>query len=79
MNSMSSKLSVVVSHVDGSQSDLEYPDSLLAKLQQLRDQGLTGKRLVHELLTDDWGPPPRSVRISGIVRGKVVNEVLPYD
>lgn len=76
---MSSKISIVVSHVDGSQSDLEYPESLLGRLRELREQGFSGKRLVHELLTDDWGAPPRFVRISGMSRGKVVDEVIPYE
>jgi hypothetical protein len=47
---------------------VEYEAALVAR-------GLEGWTLIHELLGDDWGAPPRSVQI--LVNGKIV-AAIPY-
>ncbi len=74
-----STITITVRHVDGSMSEFEMPGSLLADLRRLRGEGYEGRRLIHALLTDDWGPPPRFVDISGEVDGRAVAERIPYD
>jgi hypothetical protein len=49
------------------------------ELRSLQSQGLGGKNLVHELLTDDWGAPPTVVVISWkSADGKYVEERISY-
>lgn len=73
-----SRLQVVISHVDGSRSEWHEPPSLLGRMRSLQRDGYTGKRLIDRLLTDDWGPPPSVVRITGRVDGVTINEVIQY-
>jgi hypothetical protein len=56
---------VSISFVNGEYR--EYYDSykLIERYDVLLQEGLLGKQLVHELLTDDWGPPPVGVRLEG--------------
>jgi hypothetical protein len=50
--------------VDGSVFDLEYD---------------TGMQLIHEMVTDDWGAPPRSMVIEARTDdGKRVVITIPY-
>lgn len=56
---------VSISFADGSAQEYEADRAFLSRLLRLQEQGLKGKRLVHELISDDWGPPPRSVEILG--------------
>lgn len=65
---------------DGSQLDWVAKPDVLQRLRQLQASGCAGKALVDRLLTDDWGPPPVTVTISGQdEEGKRVNVVLDYD
>lgn len=71
---------VTVYFVDGSLQDFDEPSSIIDQLEELRDEGLTGKRLIHALFTDDWGPPPSGITITGTLDdGSSVNESIPYD
>jgi len=46
--------------------------------QRLRER-CDGKQLINELITDDWGARPTSVRLSGDVPGVGrVDVVIPY-
>lgn len=73
-------LTVGVHSVDGGLQEWSEPDALHRRLIELRLQGMKGKRLIHALLTDDWGPPPMSVTIHGtLADGTEVDERLPYD
>jgi hypothetical protein len=72
-------LKVEVNTVNGGAMDWPVPDSILDKLARLRRDGLEGRDLVHELLTDDWGAPPRGVSITGTTDdGRSINEYIPY-
>jgi len=72
-------LKVSVSTVDGGLQEFNEPDSIITKLSALRHDGYEGKQLVHELLTDDWGPPPVGVRIRGKLKdGTCIDEYIPY-
>ena len=65
--------------VDGSLLDFPGTPALLKKLRMLQTRGLTGKQLIHELLTDDWGPPPNVIVISGTdPDGNPINVRIPY-
>ncbi len=56
------------------------PDSLYAQLMKLKRNELTGKELVHALITDDWGPPPTGIKIEGtLADGTKVDEYIPYE
>ena len=73
-------LTITIRHVDGSLTPpRNEPESILHKLKALQDRGLEGKRLINELLTDDWAAPPQVVHISGVVDGKRVDISLHYD
>lgn len=50
--------------VDGGAQDWVFGPEFLEKLKRLEAQGVTGKSLVHELLSDDWGAPPVIITIS---------------
>jgi hypothetical protein len=54
---------VEVRLVDGGAQDWTFGSEFLAKLAALDAQGLTGKDLIHALLSDDWGAPPVIVTI----------------
>lgn len=70
-------LRVEVNFVDGGAMDWAVPDSILHDLARLRRGGLDGRELVDALLTDDWGPPPRTVTITGTTAdGQVIRESI---
>ena len=54
---------VSISFVDGSKTDFEEDAEFINKLTELQSRGLEGKTLIHSLIGDDWGPPPRYVTI----------------
>lgn len=66
--------------VDGGLMEIPLDDDFLVRLRRLQDAGLKGKALIHELITDDWGPPPLSVVVRGIgPDGSSVELAIPYD
>jgi hypothetical protein len=69
---------IVISLVDGGEKRIDghAAADILAEYRKLVAQGLEGWRLIHELLGDDWGPPPIYVRI--LVNGEMV-ATIPYD
>ena len=72
-------IKVSISFVDGGAQDWTEPDSIYSRYLSLRRSGYEGKVLVDELLTDDWGPPPVGVQLSGTLGdGTAVNEYIPY-
>jgi hypothetical protein len=72
-------LRVAVSLVDGGLLDQTVPDSFYTELVALRASGLEGKALVHALLSDDWGAPPKFVTLSGTLsNGTAVKESIAY-
>ena len=70
---------ISISLVDGSLQEFDENDSFAERLCQLKNRGLEGKSLVHELITDDWGAPPLYVKIKGKTsKGQEINEHIPY-
>lgn len=73
-------LKVSIQTVDGGLQEWNEDDSLYDKLLRLRRDGYSGKQLIDELLTDDWGPPPSVVVIRGSLRdGTPIDESVTYD
>ena len=66
--------------VDGGEPDLSTPPNFLKRLAELQRAGLRGKASVHELITDDWGPPPKHIVVSVTDDdGRPVKFDLDYD
>lgn len=66
--------------VDGGLLEYDVDAGVVARLRELQRAEYKGKELIHRLLTDDWGPPPILVTISGTGSdGKPVTIRLPYD
>ena len=77
---MNTKVVVFAQLVDGSVMEYDADSDLLTRLKQLTNEGYEGKHLVHKLLTDDWGPPPRYVEIRECDSdGKSRNTRIPYE
>ncbi len=75
-------LRLEVHTVDGGILDIpeDNPDEFMKKLSDLRTSGLEGKRLLNQLITDDWGVPPLLVLVKGKYKnGEEINFTLPYD
>lgn len=72
-------ISVSVRLVDGSLMQFDAAADLLDRLNALQAQGLQGRQLIHQLLSDDWGPPPLFVEIIGTSpEGRHVEVLIPY-
>lgn len=56
---------VSINFVDGGYQAFFESQELIDHFDSLRREGCEGKVLVHELLTDDWGPPPLGVTLEG--------------
>jgi hypothetical protein len=66
--------------VDGGAQDWVFGPEFLAKLKRLEAQGLTGKNLIHELISDDWGAPPVIITISwNGPDGRRIERKIPYE
>lgn len=73
-------LEVTAHLVNGCLLDIDVEPDFLARLQSLQGQGLEGRALIHELLTDDWGAPPVFLRIVGAgLDGKSIDITIPYE
>lgn len=72
-------LHVTAPLADGGLLEFDVPEATVARLQELRAAGFAGTELINRLLTDDWGPPPTSVRITGtLADGTRVDETIAY-
>lgn len=58
-------VTVTVRTVDGGMQEWFEDLQFLGRLRTLQAEGLDGKELIHALVSDDWGAPPRSVQIHG--------------
>ncbi|MBI2768352.1 MAG: hypothetical protein HYX47_01910 [Burkholderiales bacterium] len=73
-------ITVKVYLVDGSYSESPAQASILEEHDELVRQGYGGKQLIHRLISDDWGPPPRSVVLDGVAEdGQRVEIAIHYD
>lgn len=79
MTKSTHSISISVRLVDGSLALFDAEPDILERLNTFQLQGLEGKELINKLLSDDWGPPPLSVEISGnLVNGDKINIKIPY-
>ena len=69
-------VSIEIRFVDGGLDDSISGDHYLQNYRKLKAEGYEGKKLIHELLTDDWGAPPHTVTIREDSR---VVAVIPYE
>lgn len=77
---MISNVVVYAQLVDGSVMEYAADSDLPKRLDQLKAEGYEGKHLVHKLLTDDWGPPPRYIEIRERgPDGTTRKTVIPYE
>ncbi len=59
---------------------LDLGDVCEATLKRLQAEGYAGRALIHELITDDWGAPPRFVEIVGKgASGDSISLRIAYD
>jgi hypothetical protein len=73
------RVEIIAPLVDGGEMrwDGEFAAGKLAEYEALAAAGgLAGWHIIHELLSDDWGPPPRAVQF--FEEGKMVASI-PYD
>ncbi len=72
-------INIRIYHVDSSMSEWEEDEAIIDTLNELMALGYEGKELVNQLLTDDWGAPPRSVILTGTrENGEEINIALKY-
>jgi hypothetical protein len=65
--------------VNGGVQDMAAEDDFVEKYRQLVNAGVSGRELVHELFTDDWGPPPQNIKVSGTTaKGEKIEIFLDY-
>jgi hypothetical protein len=56
---------VSIRFVDGGLQDYQKGPDFLSKLRLLQSQGVAGRQLVHELISDEFGAPPSGVEVWG--------------
>lgn len=58
----------------------ENNPAFLQRLKRMQNERLMGKELINKLFADDWGAPPKFVKIIGTdSKGKPVNIQLNYE
>jgi hypothetical protein len=73
-------ITVKVYLVDGGYNEWQAQPSIMREHDELVRQGLGGKELIHRLISDDWGPAPQRVVLSGPAGdGRRVEIVIHYD
>ena len=73
-------IKVSIQLVNGGLNEFIEPDSIVGKLRRLKSEGLEGKALVDSLITDDWGPPPTVIHLTGTTDdGQKINERIIYE
>ncbi len=72
-------LNVFIQFVDGGSTSWDESDDLYSRYKTAIANGLEGRSLVHEVLTDDWAAPPLGIYITGTTAtGETVDLVLDY-
>lgn len=72
-------IKIIIRFVDGGLQEYNENPLFYKRYEILLKNGLNGKKLIHELITDDWGAPPIAVYIDGEdENGNIINEVIPY-
>lgn len=70
---------VEIRTVDGGYRQYEESDLFLVRLKSLQAHGFAGKELVHNLIGDDWSPPPLVIVIEWSENGQNFTKNIPYD
>jgi hypothetical protein len=76
MDTPKESVTISIHFIDGGFDQWTDSPALLTKLKSLRSRGLEGKALVHELISDDWAAPPKTVVITDDATGDEVQ--IPY-
>lgn len=77
---MNRNITVSIRLVDGGFIKYVADEEFLSRLKALERQGLTGKALVNQLISDDWAAPPLTVQIFGTDQdGRSVDISIPYN
>ena len=72
-------IQVQIHLVNGGLQEFSEHPSIINRLIDLRNDGLSGKQLVDALISDDWGAPPSSVSLTGTLEdGTRVEEHISY-
>ena len=73
-------LKVSVRLVDGALQEFSESLEFYKKYLRLKSADVSGKELIHQLISDDWAAPPCAVYISGISeRGEKIDIQIPYE
>lgn len=72
-------IKIIVDYVDGSMNEWDETESIIENLFHLEGNGYKDKTLINELITDDWGCPPKFITIKGTYKNKEFNKVLGYE
>ncbi len=71
---------VQVWFVNGDYQEYQEDHKFVERLLALQRDGYKGKNLIENLITDDWGPPPSTVIISGTSNSGIeVNLSILYE
>jgi hypothetical protein len=65
--------------VDGGLNEFDENNEIIQKLIELENIGLCGKNLIDNLITDDWGVPPKSVKLSYMQNNEKIEKIIFYD
>lgn len=72
-------VTVSIRLMDGGFHQYTTGPEILEELKSLQQRGFSGKPLIDNLITDDWGAPPTSVTISGTdTDGKNIVHSISY-
>lgn len=75
-----SAITVTIRLVDGGFQEFTKGPEILKELESLQREGLAGRQLIDNLISDDWAAPPSFVSISGLdERGKKVTHTIAYE
>ena len=76
---LTNSVTITVELVDGRRREWQVDPRFLAAFRGLRQRGINGRRLIDELITDDWPVVPRLVTISGVdADGERIVYRIPY-
>lgn len=68
-------VNIQIYYVNGDMNEYEEDTIILDNLKELEDLNYKGKTLLDNLITDDWGATPSSVKISY----KNIEKVVRYE
>lgn len=73
-------ITVSIRLINGGFHEFTKGPEILQKFKSLQLEGYSGRPLIDNLITDDWGAPPVVVTISGTdENGNKVVHTIPYE